>query len=124
MPHLHLSEEELAFRHPSILAPPEEPLPDVQCDDDDAVFVHGCKFAESIQFEVDKHGRRRHCAIIPAAGPAARQTAARSTTTAIPFLRAHSAGQVRRAAAKANRIFECDYVLPGRSQEERKREAS
>ena len=48
MPYLHLSEEELAARHPSTLAPPEKPLHDVQRDDDDAVLVHGCKVAKSI----------------------------------------------------------------------------
>ena len=48
MPRVHLSEEELAARHPHILAPPKEPLHDVQRDDDDSVYVHGCKVAESI----------------------------------------------------------------------------
>ena len=49
MRHLHLSGEELAARHPSILVPPEEHLQDVQCNEDDAVYA--CEmFARSVRF--------------------------------------------------------------------------
>ena len=78
MPHVHLSVEELAVRHPSMLAPPEEPLHDVQLDDDDdAVHVHGCKVAAFIQGEMDRHSHRRHYAT--------RQGQALLCTSATPF---------------------------------------
>ena len=54
MPHLFLSEEELAARHPSILAPDEESLHDFQRDEDENVFMYSCKIAASIQSEVDE----------------------------------------------------------------------
>ena len=50
MPHSHLSGEELAACHRNNLPPPEEHLHDVQRDDDDAMYVHGCEVAESITF--------------------------------------------------------------------------
>ena len=91
MPHLDLSEEELAAHHPSILAPPEGPLQDFLRDEDDAVYAHGCRIAVSIQGDVDKHGRRRHCATPTAAGPAAQQLRMLGATVAARHTANHAA---------------------------------
>ena len=77
--HLYLSEEEMAIRHPSILAPDEEPLHDLQHDDDN-VFMHGCKIAVAIRCEVDNNGRRRHYATATVAAPVQPTLAVSATT--------------------------------------------
>ena len=92
MPHLDLSEEELAGHHPSILAPPEEPLQDILRDEDDAVYAHGCRIAASIQGEVDRHGRRRHCATPTATGHAVQRPRLIGATAAARHTAIHATG--------------------------------
>ena len=60
MPHLQLSGEEIEALHPRILAPPEEPLWDLACDNCDQVYQHGLQLARELQEATDERGRRRH----------------------------------------------------------------
>ena len=60
MPHLQLSGEEIEALHPRILAPPEEPLWDLACDNCDQVYQHGLQLARELQEATDEQGRRRH----------------------------------------------------------------
>ena len=59
-PHLEMTEEELDAYYPRLQAPPDEPLHDVACDEDDLVYQHGLQIAEALQEDADKHGRLRH----------------------------------------------------------------
>ena len=56
MPHLQMYEVELAARHPSILAPPEEPLHGLAHDASDHVYQQGLALAQRIQS--DRHARQ------------------------------------------------------------------
>ena len=58
MPHLQLSGEEIEALHPRILAPPEEPLWDLACDNCDQVYQHGLQLARELQEATDEQGRR------------------------------------------------------------------
>ena len=60
--HLEMTEEELDAYYPRLQAPPDEPLHDVACDEDDLVYQHGLQMqiAEALQEDADKHGRLRH----------------------------------------------------------------
>jgi hypothetical protein len=60
MPHLQLSGKEIEALHPRILAPPEEPLWDLACDNCDQVYQHGLQLARELQEATDEQGRRRH----------------------------------------------------------------
>ena len=60
MPHLQLSNEKSEALHLRILAPPEEPLCNLGCDDSDQVYQHGLHPAWELQEATDEKGRRRH----------------------------------------------------------------
>ena len=49
MPHLDLTEEDLDSVYPRFLAPTEEPLHDVACDEDDDVYQRGLRIAKELQ---------------------------------------------------------------------------
>ena len=60
MPHLELSDEEMDTLHPSHLAPTEEPLQDLVCDESGQVYQRGLRLAKELQDDADENGRRRH----------------------------------------------------------------
>ena len=48
-PHLQLPNEELESLHPRTLAPPDEPLQDLACDECDQVCKHGLQLAKEVR---------------------------------------------------------------------------
>ena len=60
MPHCEMAKEQLDLEYPSLVAPPDDDLQDVQDDAADAVYQHGLRIAESIAVDMAVHGRTRH----------------------------------------------------------------
>ena len=65
MPHLQMSEEALAARHPSILAPPEEPLHGFAHNASDHVYQHRLALAQQIESDIDVNEVRIPPASLP-----------------------------------------------------------
>ena len=117
MPHLQLSSEEIEALHLRILAPPEEPLRDLPCDDCDQVYQHGLQLAREFQEAADERGRRRHThddgggaavaatTAIGAASPTAKRASSGPTPAAAAKSAAAAAAGAGAASTSPRRVF-------------------